>query len=1228
MTTPGPNTPMPRFGDLQGSYYYSLPLKPPFSISNLTTRLFPLRASLDALQGFCNNYLNLMPRELGRFRACSPYVMLMMMDYGSLALEVTNLGWFSQREIMFCVPVEWYRVLDGKWVFQDWAMIPAFIYVDDELSLPMGRTVAGWPKVFVRMTPTLSATMHDPLAPVVEDTVSTLVFPELFTGRRQEERVFLEVEREATMANLRMPPDARSPIAPWSLWYRMAASSAGLARDAVSWMAGLGMLPTQPSTSPENYMAMLARMAGMANPMRPDLVANVINLKQFRASESPAQYCYQAYTLGSMRFTAFNGLGMLGEQAVLSGDVSGGYSIKLHEWPSLPIVRTLGLDVARRWQGDGATVALLKPVLPFWYDCNMDYQTGYNLAWRTRDGIWHDRDGRAMPRVGRRTPDALLYNTALGASTRPVAGPFRFSGTTIRVLPLLAERRKLETFLDEYLNDPLQPAGERFRLWAPDPGESPYAYVYMTATSFGDVTSGTDNVGDWADRELALLVPVRRERRTPRGWELTGVGVVPAFTYVNNGTAAIAGSEVLGIPTTPATFIETESSWMSEEGPAVDSSQTLLIVNTEVLPAVGAGERSARRRIIDVSSGLAPDTTGGTFWRLSGDRWSGVLRGELQRKKAAKAAHSDDVRRARALALEVLGNGVPLAFYTMKQYRDNADPDQACYQSIVRVQRTLTEVLDFREIEEPLVVRMIDFPTQAIVKLLGLVGKPIRDEGIGVAYALQPIRPFWLRVTMEEQLGERLLYRASTTEWTRDAREEARFLAGAPPIVVGADVSRIQDQGDPRRMAKTAQDWHAFRRDESGARDISLDEARTTLDAIDPQLVLETILSREWGNWNDAARWRLGRRELVSEYVETLVRHRRRTRRRGGTGLLPRCAATPGQAPWCTSRGLARRLHPHGRAAGAVQQGTGRPRERVVHRRHRRHAEAASAPDVPGDRRPVVAGRPAEDLHVVPRPGRRDQPAGGPRRARGARPPGGLRRPRQRCAPRGTGAGGGAPDPRAPRLQGGRRGGRGRGAPRAGVVAERRGPRARTLRTPARGVVQPAVQGVAEAGLLRAARLRRPRTRPALPPRGVLGRGVVRRAGVRRRRGRRAAEDTPVGAQCPAVSAGPARHACGAARCHAMASRSVSASGRTTTPSRRCSADGGMGNASAMRGTACHASGGLIPASNVAPSTHAAAMPATRGWRAAGGRTPASVAMRPASASRATSWPESGMGTP
>ncbi len=864
---------MPRFNDLQGACYYSLPLKPPFSITNLSSRLFPLRANLDAVQSFCDNYVNIVPKEVGRFRACSPYLFLMMLDYGSLALEATNLGWFSQHEIMFCVPVEWYKVVNGQWIFHDWCMLTPFIFVDDDLSLNMGRTVAGWPKTLVSMTPTLSQWMKNPLAPVSEATVSAGVFPELYAGKRMEERVFLEIERNAPVSAMRLPPDTRSPMAPWTIASNMAESMSRLGRDSLNAMRGLGIMPTHAGATPANYQRMMQNAASSMNPRQPNLTSNILNLKQFRASEEPDRYCYQALTIGAMKFTSFNGMGLLGEQALLAGDLSGGYSIKLHEWPSLPITRLLGLDVTRRWAGNGAEVAELKPVMPYWYDCNMTYDTGYNVAWRTRDAVWHDLEGTTYePRRerGEIIEEEIQYNSTLGPSAKPIAGPFRFSGTTVRVMPLLAKRASLVKFVKEYLNDLLDgDTPEHFEVWSPECDDE--AYVYMTATSIDYVTSRTNNVGDWADTELSFLIPVKRYTTDPSGArQLRGVGLVPAFTYVDNVTAALAGSEVLGIPTTSARFIEAESSWMSEEGPSSDAHQALLRVDAEILPAVGEGERTQKRTIVEIVGGTPAAHKDELAWRNTGERWGSILREELHRKKQTAQRHAPAMDDMRALALELLGNRVPVALYTLKQFRDNADPDNACYQSLVQVNETLYEVLDIREIERPITVRMHDFPTQALVETLGLIGKPVRGDGLGISYALQPVRPFWMRVTKDQHLGQPLWYRASTEKWARP-RE------GTPPSFIDADASQVgreagmsQDEGDPRQMVRTVENWKAFRREESALQNVPRAQVIDAIETIDPQMVIESILSREWGNYDVDARWRVARRTLVDEYQKLI----------------------------------------------------------------------------------------------------------------------------------------------------------------------------------------------------------------------------------------------------------------------------------------------------------------------------------------------------------------------
>jgi hypothetical protein len=793
--------------------YYILPLKPPIALEGVSARVFPLRANIDMLQRFVEEYMNFVPPEVGRFRAVMPYVHLMMLDYGKLAVEATNLGWFAQREFLFCVPVEWYTVECGEWIFKDWASITPFIYVDSDASMTLGRTVYGWTKNIATVSSTLEPWMHDPLAPISCATISTQVFPDLYRGSSLEERVFFEVERQHEMSNFQLPFDPLSPIAPWVMASNAMEAFFGFNRDAVGMLRGFGVVPMHDGTSGDNFQAMMSRMMQVGFPLRPDFTFNTLNLKQFRQSDAPWKYCYQALTNARMKITKLNGTGLLGEQRQLLGDVSGGYSIKIHDWPSLPIVGTLGLEVSRRWQGQDADVVELEPVLPFWYDVNMDYERGRNLAYRGHDGVWHESPGCPLPQTGPVDASARRFNTTLGASIPAVAGPFTFSDTTIRVLPLLAKREKLEKFLDEYLNHQLAPAKQEFRLWGGDmPGypdkpdkskkdeKSDYAYVYLTATSFGDMTSETNNIGDWAKYELAFLVPVQR-------WhdgQLAGVGLVPAFTYVDKTTAAVSRSEVTGIPTSRAGFTLPEATWMSKDGPG-DSEQQFLKVDAEVLPALGEGQKAEMRSIVETSCRNPDRARSSLESRVTDDRWCDVLKEELTRKLEIKQEERGDVQSMLALALELLGNNQPFALFTLKQFRDVSDPDRACYQALVRVSRAFRELHDLREIEQPLAVTVHDFPTQQLCKRLGLVGAKLSEDPSGIAWELEPVRPFWVRVTLTEGLGEPLLWRSGGT-WDEAKEKIKSYLDDQENIKVGSGAVMSLEVGDPRRLEQVTHD--------------------------------------------------------------------------------------------------------------------------------------------------------------------------------------------------------------------------------------------------------------------------------------------------------------------------------------------------------------------------------------------------------------------------------------
>ena len=871
---------------------------PPLVFRGVSARFFPLRASLNVLQQLCDSYLNIVPPEAGHFRVPMPYVYLVVLDYGQMGESEMRTGWFSQVEVYFGVPVEWYKRVRGQWVFHDWGVITPYIFVNDDVSVPIGRTVYGFPKVLAKVELTSSQWMKNPIAPTTLARISTTVFPQAYTGGNLENRMFLEIER-GTLSNMRVPLDTMTPMAPWTIASNLASALGGFGRDALWMSQAMRISPVNPFAGPALIPEMLRRMMPSFAPGGTGFILNSLNVKQFRRAEDPSQVCYRALTNGRMQTTGFNRAGLLGETQTMLGDLSGGHSIWLYEDSSLPIAETLGLEVHQSLTTNGVKVAEFKPVVPFWVDVDLTFSSGTNVAWQTDNGIWKGPDGEEFNAGHRSNPP---YNNTISTAVEAIAGPFQFTGTTIRVIPLLASRAKVEKALESLVNKPLQsPIADedgnpgkykvRFELWAR--GEQAintaaafggdFAYVYLTASSFGGVISASDNVGDWAKYELAFMIPVKWQRMTieewerqengvpvnERGnWETVGVGMVPAYTLADNGITAMSRMEIQGIATGTANFVRPESVWLGEEDQA-NPMQTLLRVDAELLPALGAGQMATFLPVIEITRndpnnglGTAPDTA----WR-----WAEDLRHELGMKKATKQQYFEQIKVARALSLELLGNQTAFSLYTLKEFRDATDPNKACYQSLTRVPRVLKEVFDVREIEETLALRIYGYPSMNIVEELGLQASRLDESAAGIVYSMQGIRPFYVRATLDEPLASRLLWRAGGSTWTIQKKAFETMLSGegkVPAITVDMKAETLQDQMDPSRTAATMfqaqQRWEG--RQVLPWDVISVEQARDAVRVIDPQTVIESILSREWSNFDPEARWRKGRQALLKGF--------------------------------------------------------------------------------------------------------------------------------------------------------------------------------------------------------------------------------------------------------------------------------------------------------------------------------------------------------------------------
>lgn len=818
-------------------------LTPPFEFDGAMMRLFPLRANLEKMQTFVDAYLNVVPDELAHFRTFLPYVYLMIINYGKMSVNAANLGWISQNEVAFSIPLLWYRRVGRKLVFHDFAYVSPFIYVDNDLSMTTGREVYGWPKSRVSMDTFATAWMTSPEASAVLARFSAMVYPELYAGMRQTPRTLLEISYSVGSSFTRVPFDPRAPWLPWVTLPKAIVGSMEMMRDYTDVLRGLGFLREQPGAGPEAYVSMLTQLSRSMNPYSPRIGFNTVNLKQFRDAEHPSVAAYQALTNARMSLRRFQSGGLLADRHVLQGDPSGGFSIDVHYYSTAPIIESLGLEIAAERTLGGVTIHTLRPMFPMWLNIDMHYDLARVIAWRARGRGWQDGKG-TLARGPHHEPPPSRYNTARGAAEGEVAGPFTFPSTTVRVMPLLADEGKLAAFLRGYLGEPL--AGEDVEVlpWG--------RYVYLVASSYEEMSSMTNDIGWWAERDLIFYVPAR----VMRGGELWKVVLVPAFAYANSATAALTGAEVSGIPIAKSELESPTNAWMSDEGPRVGTRRALLSTTTMVLPVIELGQKAVDRVIVEVLEGDPIPREDERRWRSVVQGWAQNLKEDLQDKRERAAADPELFAEARAFALQVICQQRSIHVLTLKQFRDSEHPTKACYQAVVEVDRELTHVHQIEEIETSLHIRIHRYPTQHIVETLGLVAMTEEMVRGGVlVHILEPVRPFWMKVALKEHLGRNLFVRAGTGAWSAPERREERIATAAGPPSVGIwTVKAIQREHEPRRLPTLVHDLVRDRGAPTDAPSILDLDIAAVVEAFGPQAILESILSEEWERW-DECRW-------------------------------------------------------------------------------------------------------------------------------------------------------------------------------------------------------------------------------------------------------------------------------------------------------------------------------------------------------------------------------------
>jgi len=649
-------------------------------------------------------------------------------------------------------------------VFHDWASVTPFIYVDGEISLSVGRTGMGWPKSLIKVTPELSGWLQEPDGLTTDIAISAQVFSEVYAGASTEEQPVIKV-RSPMESTLRVPLDARDPMTPWNAWTNMARSAIGLTQDYFRWLRTSGLLPPTPEASPENLAIKLRKTMGasmQSMPWAPNLTFNSINLKQFRRADDPTRPCYQALTCGPLSYTSFMRGGLLGNQL---GDTSGGYVVDVACFPTFPVADALGLDAETYATSGGPRIVRLKPVFPYWYEVNMEYGATRTLAFRDQDGEWRDDAGERIGKANETEARQVYFNTAIGAASPVVTGPFEFTSSTIRLLSVYAKKDCLQAYLDEWLNGPLESVKgtkERFDVWY-DPsdstGENEHCIIYVAVVDWGDVTSKTNSIGDWAGTTLTFYIPVKHVR----GGQVVGLGLFPAYSFAGSTIQTCTLTELYGVPTTQGSFTTGGDAGNLERLGEI----SVLRLDMESLPALHEGQMVETKTLLDFVDTGEPSPSG-----------LPAQKGEVG----------------------MLGNGVTV--YTMKQFRDVARSDKACYQALVTIRHKLRvyEVLEVPRKAELHLYRLAMYP---ICNKLGLRHESSSKAGRSVGEQIVDVER-WLVMKADISMGNGAqLYERIGMEWrggdpaAKQASATDQSIAEGPDALLLKGVRRFPSHPPP-----------------------------------------------------------------------------------------------------------------------------------------------------------------------------------------------------------------------------------------------------------------------------------------------------------------------------------------------------------------------------------------------------------------------------------------------
>jgi hypothetical protein len=448
---------------------------------------------------------------------------------------------------------------------------------------------------------------------------------------------------------------------------------------------------------------------------------NNIVLKQFRDAHDVNSACYQALVKSEIAIDEVHDAGLLFNP--LSGDASGGVTVRLHRFETQSIIETLGLATASVTDERGTPVTSLKPFCPFWWNLNLSYGNAETLGWRSRTTRFSSPE-KEEPPVQRQNDYVVIGSGA----REEIAGAETFPVFTMRVLPLEAEKTVLKQLCNELFAD----TPYSFTPAAP--------FVLMIANQFKDMVLSADPSEQWADSELTFAIVAHCERKSSNtGSQLV---ILPLLGFAGSEWNAISHREVDGRFTLASDFVAPRAHGLQELSPTDDVPwRRLFTLRTSICPTLDEDEQTRRWRLIDLDQ-HAPASQQSQNASEPIDEWL---------EKLGLAAMAKNRR------FEIIAH---------KQFRDAADAERACYQALVAFEQEYVATPEIKWIGERLRVTIHEFDSMQIAKQFGLRHHLYLTDPLGrESLVFEPVKPFWVRGAMKQGLGDNLCWRAGTMDW-------------------------------------------------------------------------------------------------------------------------------------------------------------------------------------------------------------------------------------------------------------------------------------------------------------------------------------------------------------------------------------------------------------------------------------------------------------------------------